>query len=358
MSFDPGQPLSDSFRGAVSAVLTTFLDQQQALVDQVGPEVRPLLDQARRLLGGGKRFRPAFCYWGYVAVTGQPEPYEPVLAAAASLDLLHVSALVHDDLIDGSDTRRGAPAAHLLNAELHRQAGWRGSSQQFGQAGATLLGDLLLVWSAQLWGGCGLSPDVLQRARPALDAVRAEVMLGQYLDIVAQHAEVSLERSQRVNEFKSARYTVARPAQLGALLAGAEPGLVEALGRFGSPLGRAFQLRDDLLGVYGDMSLTGKPAGDDLREGKRTVLVAYAMEQATPAAAARLARLLGDPDLDLDGVDEARQIITETGAVQRVEAEIAADHAAALAVLAEARLHPEARTALETLGRLAVRRDT
>ncbi len=357
MRFDPEQPLGDRFRDTITAVLITFADQQQVVFDQIGAEVQPLFDQARSLIGGGKRFRPAFCYWGYAAVAGQPEPADPVLAAAASLDLLHVSALVHDDVIDDSDTRRGDPAAHLLIAELHRQAGWRGSSERFGRAGAILLGDLLLIWSAQLWAASGFDQQALRRARPALDAVRAEVTLGQYLDIIAQHAETSLDRSRRVNEFKSARYTVARPAQVGALLAGAEPDLVDALGRFGSCLGRAFQMRDDLLGVYGDVSVTGKPAGDDIREGKQTVLVAYALEQASPAAAARLAGLLGDPDLDPAGVATARQIIDESGAVRRVEADIATDHAQAMAALAAARLDSDARIALDALGRLAVTRD-
>ncbi len=357
MPFDPTQPLGPEFRQAVGAAITAFLDRQGEVVGAVGPEVTPLLDQARHFTGGGKRFRPAFLYWGYAAGAGQPGDAAPVLRAAASLDLLHVSALAHDDVMDDSDTRRGGPAAHVVNARLHAENGWRGGSEAFGRAGAILLGDLLLMWSAEMWASCGLEPEALARAQATLDAVRTEVTLGQYLDIVAQHADTSLERARRVTEFKSARYTVTRPVQLGALLSGAPAATVAALGAYGSPVGRAFQMRDDLLGVFGDEAVTGKPAGDDLREGKRTVLIAHALEAVDAEAATRLESLLGDPALDPAGVDEARAIIRGSGAVDQVEADIATDHAAALAVLSAVEIDDEARTALEALASLAVSRD-
>jgi geranylgeranyl diphosphate synthase type I len=245
-------------------------------------------------------------------------------------------------------------------AGAHSGAGWRGDSEVFGRAGAILLGDLLLMWSAEMWGGSGLGAEAIERARPYLDLVRTEVTVGQYLDIVAQAAVTdpssALDRAGRVLEYKSARYTVTRPSQLGAALGGGSSELIDGLGRYGSPLGRAFQLRDDILGLYGDESLTGKPAGDDLREGKRTLLVAHAMGLASAAAADRLDALLGDPGLDLAGIIEARDIISSSGALARVEKTIGSELDSAMSALAATEMDDRARTAFESLARLAVDR--
>ena len=308
---DPQNPLGQAFRDAISAEITGFLTEQSAVLDTMGPELAPVHLMAGQLLCGGKRLRPAFCVWGYIAAAGSSDDVDlrPLLAAAASLDVLHVSALVHDDVMDSSDLRRGRPAAHRQFEALHSTAGWLGDSVAFGKAGAILLGDLLVMWSAQMLQAAGLDQSALERALPIVEAMRTEVTCGQYLDIVAQahplrqkapaigsvrpNIELALDEANRVVEYKSARYTVQRPSQIGAALGGGDDQLYYALGAYGSPLGRAFQFRDDLLGVFGDPQLTGKPAGDDLREGKRTVLVAHAFahaDEAGPATAAPAAR--------------------------------------------------------------------
>lgn len=360
MTFDPLQPLASDFREAVGAAVANFLAGQRSRLDAIGPEVGPLLEQAIHFTAGGKRFRPAFCYWGYVAAAGEPLDEAALLRAAGSLDLLHVSALAHDDVIDGSATRRGGPSSHVLFADAHSVAGWRGDSEVFGRGAAVLLGDLLLVWSTEMWSCCGLDAGALERARPYLDLVRTEVMVGQYLDIIAQVATAdpssALDRAGRVLEYKSARYTVTRPSQIGAALGGGSMDLLEGLARFGSPLGRAFQLRDDILGLYGDESLTGKPAGDDLREGKRTLLVAHAMALADVAAADRLEALLGDQDLDLAGIKQAQDIISSSGALAMVEKTIRAEYDTAMAALAATEMDARARTAFESLAQQAIDR--
>jgi geranylgeranyl diphosphate synthase type I len=360
MTFDPLQPLGTDFRDAVGRAVSAFLEGQRRRLDAIGSEVRPLLDQALHFTSAGKRFRPAFCYWGYVAAAGEPADEAAVVRAAGSLDLLHVSALAHDDVMDASATRRGGPSSHVMFAGAHSGADWRGGSESFGRAGAILLGDLLIMWSAEMWGGSGLAPEALERARPYLDAVRTEVTVGQYLDMVAQVAATdpssALDRAGRVLEYKSARYTVMRPSQLGAALGGGSPELVEGLGRYGSPLGRAFQLRDDVLGVFGDEAVTGKPAGDDLREGKRTLLVAHAMALASRPAADRLDSLLGDPRLDTSGIAEAREIIVASGALARVEKTIVAELSSARTALVATEMDDRARTAFESLAKLAVDR--
>jgi len=372
---DPEAPLAQAFRDAVSAEITAFLTEQSSVLDSMGPELVPVHLMASQMLCGGKRMRPAFCVWGYVAAAGIPTDFDlkPLLAAAGSLDVLHVSALVHDDLMDSSDLRRGRPAAHRQFEALHANAGWLGDSAAFGKAGAILLGDLLVMWSAQMLHGAGVDQSALERTLPIVEAMRTEVTCGQYLDMVAQAhplrqrapaigslrptIELALDDASRVVEYKAARYTVQRPTQIGAALGGGNDELYFALGAYGSPLGRAFQFRDDLLGVFGDPQITGKPAGDDLREGKRTVLVAHAYAHANEAGQKLLLQRLGDPDLDEAGIDELQQVISESGAREAVESMINENHERALKALHDTEITEEGRTGLTALAEAAVRRE-
>jgi geranylgeranyl diphosphate synthase, type I len=373
VTFDPRSPLSATFRGAVAECLDSFVAQQAHVLAAMGPELGPMQSMAQQLLVGGKRLRPAFCYWSYVAAGGEGDDQGQVLTAAASLELLHVSALVHDDVMDASDVRRGRPAAHRQFEALHANAAWLGDPASFGRAGAILLGDLLIMWSAQMMSGCGLPHAAVRRALPLLELMRTEVTCGQYLDMVAQAhplevaqagedaagspIELALDNASRVVEFKSARYTVQRPSQIGAALGAAGGELLAALAAYGSVLGRAFQFRDDLLGVFGDPQVTGKPAGDDLREGKRTVLIAHALHAARPAGRGTLERLLGDPGLDEDGVRRLQDIIVTSGARDAVEAMIGDGYSRALEALEATDMTAEGRIALTALADLAVRRD-
>ena len=206
-------------RSQVGQVVAEFLAQQRAVLPGAAAELRPGMDALDALLAGGKRLRPAFCYWGWRG-TGAADGPE-VLAAAAALELLHAAALVHDDVMDGSDTRRGQPSLHQRFAAYHAERGWRGSAAAFGTGAAILLGDLLLCWTDELFAASGLAPDALARGRPVLDLMRGEVMAGQYLDLVAQASgDSSVAGALRVVEYKTARYTIERPLHLGAALAG------------------------------------------------------------------------------------------------------------------------------------------
>jgi len=372
---DPQAPLSQAFRDAVSAEISAFLSEQSSVLDSMGPELVPVHLMASQMLCGGKRMRPAFCVWGYVAAAGNPsdEELKPLLTAAGSLDVFHVSALIHDDLMDSSDLRRGRPAAHRQFEALHANAGWLRDSAAFGRAGAILLGDLLVMWSAQMLHGAGVEQSALERALPIVEAMRTEVTCGQYLDIVAQAhplrkrapaigslkptIELALDDASRVVEYKAARYTVQRPSQMGAAIGGGDDELYFALGAYGSPLGRAFQFRDDLLGVFGDPQVTGKPAGDDLREGKRTVLVAHAYAHAGDAGQKLLLQRLGDPGLDETGISELQQVIVESGARDAVESMISEYHERALKALHDTEITEEGRAGLTALADAAVRRE-
>jgi geranylgeranyl diphosphate synthase, type I len=335
----------------VQARIDQFLGDREPLLSSIAPELEPFIEYPRQLLRGGKRFRALFCYWGWQSVSGVSHSAAPlgaqrlnleanpaagdlgaVVLAASALEMFHAAALVHDDIIDNSDTRRGLPAAHRRFSDTHRESGWNGSAAEFGSSAALLLGDLLLVWSDELFDS-GLrrvaDPDANRAARAEFNRMRTEVALGQYLDILDEQswqnypeAEL-LSRAHRVIVYKSAKYSVEAPLAIGAALAGGSLAQVAALREFGLPLGIAYQLRDDLLGVFGDPEITGKPSGDDLREGKRTVLIALARTKLPPNATRLVDELLGDPDLSAQQVRMLQASIRDSGAVDQVERIIA-----------------------------------
>jgi geranylgeranyl diphosphate synthase type I len=352
-----GSPLHRAdLRARVDQALVGFLVRQRTRLAGIDDGLLPVADALEAfVLGGGKRLRPAFAYWGFRGAHGVDS--DAVVGTLAALELVQASALIHDDLMDCSDTRRGEPAMHRRFASRHAAGGWHGDGDAFGNSAAVLLGDLCLVWSDELLHGAGLDPHTLARARPVFDEMRTEVTVGQYLDVLAQATgDTSVENAGKVARYKSAKYTVERPLLLGAALADAPAEVAAAYSAYGLPLGEAFQLRDDVLGVFGDPVETGKPAGDDLREGKRTYLVAAAFEAADERDRAELTARLGDPALDGAGVARLRQIITETGALRRAEARIAELTAAGLAALDGVGIDPEARGVLVELAAVATRR--
>ena len=345
----------------VSAELAAFLTERAGLLGDISADLGLLAQAARAaVLTGGKRLRPTFAYWGWrcvhpAAAAGEAE----LVRAAAGLELLHACALVHDDVMDSSDTRRGQPAAHVRLGRFHREQGWPGSAQAFGAAGAILVGDLLLSWAEEVFTsaiGC-LPPDRARAATAEFDLMRTELVAGQFLDMLAQaRGAFDPDEAVRVIEFKTSKYTVQRPLLLGANAAGGPPALLEALTAYGLLIGEAFQLRDDLLGVFGNPAQTGKPAGDDLREGKRTLLVALAFQAADPAQRGLLESGVGDPALSADGVARLREVLEQTGAHERVEQRIVQRAGEAARCLTGAPLQPEAAQALLELAQAAAHR--
>jgi geranylgeranyl diphosphate synthase type I len=345
----------EGFRARVQAALEAFLDEQAERMLPLGVDAARLVAEARTSVAGGKMFRASFCWWGHHAVAAPADP-DALVRACASLELLHASALVHDDYVDASDSRRGRPSTHRTFEREHRGAGWRADPEQYGAAAAILLGDLVLSWSDQLLRRCGLPLDVVSPALDVFDLCRTEVIAGQFLDVSAQargHADV--DTAMTVLRYKSAKYSVERPLHLGAALAGASPGTLAELSAFGLPLGEAFQLRDDLLGVFGDPATTGKPAGDDLVEGKRTVLVALALDAAPASDAALLDSALGTP-LTADEVERLRRIIDASGAHAQVESVIDQLTRISLEALERASIDDDAREVLRGLASAVTQR--
>ncbi|MEE6274375.1 polyprenyl synthetase family protein [Georgenia sp. MJ206] len=331
-----------AIRELVSTRVPQALSEHTAPFAALGETLDELLAPARDLLAGGKRLRAQFCAAGWSAFSPEP-PTEgsPVVLAGCAIELFQGAALVHDDVMDSSLTRRGMPAVHRRFAAQHAEARWAGDSDHHGEAGAILLGDLLLVVSSMEMDRARalVSPSSGQRARAVWDLMTSEVAVGQYLDVRAQALpwaqaeENAVERALQVIRTKSGRYSVEHPLVLGAALAGAGEDDLHRLSSVGMPLGEAFQLRDDVLGVFGDPAVTGKPAGDDLREGKRTVLLALALARTGAAGRDRLREKVGRADLTGDEVAELQEILVTSGAVAAHEELIAGRCSAGLAAL-------------------------
>lgn len=324
----------------VTARLDGILAEEQRRWSALDPDLAAPVDAlARLVLSGGKRLRAAFCHWSFVGAGGDPDDPR-ILDAAAAFELLQVFALIHDDVMDGSATRRGTPTIHTEFAERHADAGWRGGSLHFGEGVAILVGDVAHVYADRLMTGAPVA---------ALDIwheLRIEVNIGQYLDLAGTvRGSTDLATARRISRYKSGKYTIERPLHLGAALHGRLGELQPSLDAYGVPLGEAFQLRDDLLGVYGEPALTGKPIGEDLREGKPTPLMAVANDRADDAQRSVLARV-GAPDLDEADIARIQQVVVDTGARASSEATIRELTARAAAALDDAPLTAEAIVAL------------
>ncbi|MGP7961104.1 polyprenyl synthetase family protein [Sanguibacter sp. A247] len=355
----------DDVRSRVDHLIDLYLTgARQDAVSAHSDDVDPLFDAMGRLLGGGKRLRAAFTYWAWRAFATDEGEAEGALRLGAALELFQAAALFHDDLMDQSDTRRGHATAHVHFARVHRAGGWPGSSSQFGLSAAVLLGDLALAGTERMLGDAldHLPERVGAPTRDIFDTMRTEVTLGQYLDVLSQvrpwsdDAEDDERRARAVIRAKSARYSVEHPLSLGAAAAGVDDETLAGVRRFGLPLGEAFQLRDDILGVFGDPATTGKPAGDDLREGKRTVLLARAFAGATSAEAAALRGLVGSPELSDDEIEDLRAIFVRTGALDGVERLVDSLADEAFAALDALGLSGEGATMLRALGYAAIER--
>ncbi|MCH5644524.1 MULTISPECIES: polyprenyl synthetase family protein [unclassified Gordonia (in: high G+C Gram-positive bacteria)] len=365
----------DEVPAAVEGRLRTFFAATTPVAEQISPAVGTAARIVRDfVLQGGKRIRPVFAFAGWRCGKTASEHTESrytasdTLRVCAALELVQGCALIHDDIIDRSDTRRGRPTVHRDVEGRHRDQGWAGDSGQFGIAAAILAGDLALAWADDLVHGHipgAAAPVGVTPLSPTIGAtwasMRTEVLGGQYLDIVNEASgDESVEAALRVMEYKTAAYTVARPLELGARLAGASEPLITDLRSVGHDLGIAFQLRDDLLGVFGDPERTGKPSGDDLITGKRTALLAIGLRRADDTAPARAAALRATIGRELteSELSAARATLVDVGAVDEVESRISELLASALAVLDRIDIGPDIRAELSAVAHRTAYRET
>ncbi|MGI9052031.1 MAG: polyprenyl synthetase family protein [Ilumatobacteraceae bacterium] len=298
--------------------LDGLLDEHRARWAMFDPDLAGPFDEIRRMVSsGGKRLRPAFCYWGFIGAGGDPADRR-IINAGAAFELMHAFALFHDDVMDDSASRRGSPTTHAVYRDAHCTNGWSGEGRRFGEGVAILVGDLAFVLSDQLM--VGASPELWT----LWNDLRIELNIGQFLDILGSvQRDRHLVKAERIARYKSGKYTIERPLHVGAVIAAParQAELLPALSAYGLPLGDAFQMRDDVMGAFGDAARTGKPVGDDLREGKPTPLLARAVASASPQQL-RLLELVGTPGLDDDSICAIQQVIVDTGALDALEARI------------------------------------
>jgi len=370
---------SENVLNQVQVNLDNFCSKQRSDFEAISSDLVPVVDYTQSLLQGGKRFRALFCYWAWRASLSESsyhqseqeinESEQAIAGIAASLEMFHAAALVHDDLLDQSDTRRGAPSIHKRFESLHKEKQWAGAPERFGVAGSVLVGDLMLGWSSEIFGNALLhSPnrEIESACRDEFSLMRVEVMAGQYLDVLEENAATTrsvkegVGRAEKVILYKTAKYSIEAPLRIGAAFAGADQSTLNEFTKFGIPLGIAFQLRDDILGVFGDPSVTGKPAGDDLREGKRTVLVALTREALTeqsPSMADSFEELLTSRELDSQQIAFMQKLIQESGALAKTERMITELADRSLDSLDSSNLEETAKSALESLALKVINRD-
>ncbi|GAB1331921.1 polyprenyl synthetase family protein [Streptomyces sennicomposti] len=340
---------SDRIVRSIEEVLTAFVADRVRSTRTEEPGLEALLDAVGDFIAApGKRVRPLLCVLGWYAAGGTgPAPPVSVLRVAACPELFHAFALMHDDVMDGSDHRRGRPSLHRTLAACHPS---HPRAERLGVNAAILAGDLVLAWSDELLTSTPMTPEQSKAVLPVVYRMRTEIVTGQYLDLVTTSRPTDcLDTALRIARYKTAKYTVERPLQIGAALFGADEALHRVLGRIALPLGEAFQLRDDLLGSFGDPSRTGKPTLDDLREGKHTALLACALRRADPAGRELLRDTMGAADLDAHAADRVRELLEECGARQAVEDLIQERHHQALVHLNRAHLPATAAAALRDL---------
>ncbi|MGW2490452.1 polyprenyl synthetase family protein [Streptomyces sp. NPDC001606] len=337
-----------AFKDRVDQVLHRFVAQEADLLADVDPGLAPVAEQLEAAVTDGKRLRAAFCYWGWRAA-GQPDS-EALLRAAASMELVHAAAVVHDDLIDDSPLRHGRPTAHVA---LRGAAAAHPRPDAAARSLAMLVGDLLMALAGQLFATSGLPAAFLARARPLWSLLARELIAGECLEILHTGAVPDTTASLKVIRYKTAKYTVEQPLLIGGTLAGAGEPLRAGYSAYGLPLGEAFQLRDDLLGLFGDPALTGKADTDDVRGCRPTALLAETWRIAGPDERRRLRELLDDDGADPAGVDAVREVMRRLGAPDRVEKMIAARVEQALDALQELTVPAPAADALAALARAA-----
>ncbi len=333
--------LADRVNTRLDEFLTAELDRWSSFDSDLA---QPINEIRRLVLSGGKRLRPAFCHWGYVGAGGGTDDQIDIDAGAA-FELMHAFALFHDDVMDDADSRRNQVTTHVVASREHAERGWAGESRRYGEGVAILVGDLAFVYADQLL------QESTREASQIWNELRIELNIGQFLDIrggVSRTRDV--DTAERICRYKSGKYTIERPLHLGAALAAPErvDELLPHLSNYGLPLGDAFQMRDDVMGAFGDEAVTGKPVGGDLIEGKPTPLLARATRRATPAQTSVL-ELVGDPDMTPEAVARVQQVIVETGGLDELEAHISALTESAVTSLDVAPITDLAKTELAAL---------
>jgi len=352
--------------------IDSFCDEKREQLSEISEDLIPIIDYTQELLQGGKRFRALFAYWAWAASLppgSNPseliEQANGIVGIASALEIFHGAALVHDDLMDQSDTRRGKPSIHKRFESMHTEKGFLGDPERFGQSGSVLVGDLMLNWSSEVFGAAvtnAPNSNIETSCRNEFSKMRFEVMAGQYLDVLEENAAPlrslsdAVTMAEKVMLYKTAKYSLEAPLLIGSSFAGANEQTLRGFSNFGIPLGLAFQIRDDILGVFGDPEITGKPAGDDLREGKRTVLVALTLQQSSSSIAKIFNDLLSERDLEEEQIEFMQQTIRDSGALEKTERMMHEYGDRALEALNSMELEADAKQKLQALAERVISR--
>ncbi len=306
-----------NFKGTFDKRLEAYFEVKKKEAAVISPEYTDLVQYlSEYILAGGKRIRPFLAYMGYKVSGGNNN--EKIMRLGMALEIFHSFALIHDDIIDFSNLRRNKPTFHIMLQEWHQSKNWRGSSSDFGLGLAVLAGDILSTWSNELVFNLNN-----RRVFKLYQEMKNEIMIGQAEDIFLSEVKNISDKDRIVSVMmrKTSDYTAQKPLILGATLAGARNSQQEFYKNLSVPLGLAFQLKDDVLGMFGKRREIGKPTDSDIKEGKITLLIYYALKSGK-ISRDYLLKLLGNKKVTREQIVEFKNIIKRSGALQRVDSEI------------------------------------
>lgn len=352
-------------RKKTQQTLDIFLEQKTNELKEISNNCTPLINSIKTLTNNGKKLRAIICFWGWQSVT-ETKDETNIYKIAAALELFQAAALIHDDIIDNSDTRRNNPTTHKTFSQLHENQNLVGDPENFGKNSAILCGDLCLAWSEELFGQI---PQISQKTKEIFNLMRTEVMAGQYLEILQEKTPFSitekanrqeLEEAKKILTYKSAKYSIKNPLLLGATFGLSQKTpqtLLENYAKFGMAIGKAFQLRDDVLDIFGDPDIIGKPINGDLQSSKKTVLITLTKQKSNTKEKIILESLLKKTEKQSFEIDILKKIILECGALQEVEDTINKLYEDAFAILEKIEIDKKSKSALQEIINFATKRN-
>lgn len=304
------------FKKKVEPEMEAFFARVIAENRKIDENIADAISYARKItMSGGKRARAAFMYFGYIAAGGKEK--EKIIKASVSIELIHSFLLMHDDIIDRDSLRHGIKTTHIYYGEIAKKYFKHKDADHFGNSMAIIVGDMMYAFGNQVLFESGFEPALIVNALHRLQGVVSRTVVGESQDILIENkGEATEQEILQMYENKTARYTIEGPLHLGAILARADEKMMQSLSDYSIPAGIAFQIQDDILGVFGTVGKTGKPVGSDVRQGKQTILVAKALEKASRAQKEILKKCLGNSDLTEKDLDEFKKVIIETKSLE------------------------------------------
>jgi len=304
----------DNYKRLVEKELDLFFKDKLEKADKIDPSSKQMIELLKEFtLRGGKRLRAALVYYGYRCFSNKN--LKEIIKASVTMELIQSYLLIHDDIIDNDDLRRNGPTLHISYKNIAKRKYKKIDSNHFGLSMAILAGDICAAFANEIMAKLKIKEKNKIQALNVLNHSLHHVIYGQVLDVLSELRIITNKDIEKIHRLKTATYTIESPLHIGALLAGAKQKHLKTLSNYAIPLGKAFQIKDDILGMFGEKEKVGKPVGSDIKEGKKNLLILKALESATPAQRQAIEEALGNQDLTKNQLNQVRAIVIKTGSL-------------------------------------------